>query len=386
MIRAVLLAGAALFASVALAQDAAAPPPMVAALPAADGVVAAGQRDAVDQALAMMGREDRIPPDAKSVCTPVEGSPIDLIVARAKEARVVIINEAHEQPAHRAFVEDLAKALAGAGYRTYASETLARSAARDEPVYARVTDGDFAGEPASANLLRTLRTLGYRIVPFEPSNAPAGGRHFTDQINARETAYASSLINRAIQSGNGSKVLVHVGYGHNRETVERIDRHDVRWMALQVKEITGIDPLTIDQTAFTADRDGVCAGSDGAPLAADRDLYVAHPAPIFERSRPTWRLARGERFVALPKQLQRRDARSIVEARRQGDPADAAPADRVLVEPGEDIPLLLTPGRYTARVWTQERGWSGNVAVTSAAPLRPAAQKAKAKSQRRKKK
>lgn len=384
MMRTALIAGAALFASVALAQDAAPPPPMVASLPPVDGAVAATQRDAADQALAMMGREDRIQPDAKSTCPTLPGSAIDLIVARAKEARVVIINEAHEQPSHRAFVEDLAKALKEAGYQTYASETLARSAARDEPVYARVTDGDFAGEPTAANLLRSLRTLGYRIVPFEPSNPPAGGRHFTDQINARETAYASSLINRAIQSGNGSKVLVHVGYGHNRETVERIDRRDVRWMALQVKEITGIDPLTIDQTAFTADRDGVCANPEGDVLSGDRDLYVAHPAPAFDRNRPTWRLARGERVVALPKQLQRRDARSVVEARRQGDPADAAPADRVLLEAGEDIPLLLAPGRYTGRVWTEERGWSGNVTLTSAAPAAP--QKAKARTQRRKKK
>jgi hypothetical protein len=383
--RAALVALGALFATGALAQDAAPPPPMIEALPPADGGAATGGRDAAEQALAMMGREDRIAPESRPACSLVEGATIDLIVERAREARVVIVNEAHEQPRDRAFVEDLARALLAAGYKTYASDTLARSAARDEPVHARVADGDFAGEPASGNLLRTLRTLGYRIVPFEARSAPVQGRHFTDAINARETGFASALINRAIQSGDGSKVLVHVGFGRNRETVERIDRHDVRWMALQVKEITGIDPLTIDQTTYAADRDGLCAGPDGQPLAADRDLYVAHPVPAFERNRPTWRRARGEVFATLPRALQRPDTRSIVEARRQGDPTDAAPADRLLIEAGEEIPLLLAPGRYTARVWTEARGWSANVALTAAAPRAAPRQESKARTPRRKK-
>jgi len=382
LLRGATLALGLVFAAGAAAQNADAPP-LLLALPPIDGAVPANARDAANQALAMMGREDRIQPEARSPCAVAEGGAIDLIVERARDARVVIINEAHESPRDRAFVEDLAKALAPVGYKTYASEMLARSAARDEPLYARVRDGDFAAEPASGHLMRTLRALGYRVVPIDPANAPTGGRHFVDTINARETAYASALINRAIQSGNQSKVLVHVGYGRNRETVERIDRRDVRWMALQVKEITGLDPLTIDQTAFVAERDGVCAGPGGQVLSADRDLYVAHPTPVFERNRPAWRRARGEIFVTVPRALKRAGTRSIVEARRQGEPVEAAPADRILIDAGEDIPLLLAPGRYAARVWTEAAGWSKDVAVTAAAPAQP--QKAKAKTQRRKK-
>jgi hypothetical protein len=44
------------------------------------------------------------------------------------------------------------------------------------------------------------------------------------------------------------------------------------------------------------------------------------------------------------------------------------PADRVLVDPGEDIPLLLAPGRYRVRAWLE------NGALTPEVPLvvRPA--------------
>lgn len=378
MIRAAFLATAVLFAASALAQGNAPPPPGVHALPPAAGGVATSERDAADQALAMMGREDRIPPETRPTCTNAEGAAIESIVARAREARVVIINEAHEQPRNRAFIEDLAAALQAAGYKTYASDSLARSAARDEPVHARITDGDFTAEPASGALLGALRTLGYRIVPFEASNAPPAGRHFTDQINARETAYASSLINRTIQTGDGSKVLVHVGFGRNRETLERIDRRNVRWMALQLREITGIDPLTIDQTSYVSDRTGVCvSNSDGSALPTDRDIYVAHPPLAFERGRPTWRLARGQRFADIPRALKNPDMRVIYEARAADDPDDAVPADRVLVDPGEDIPLLLAPGRYRVRAWTEAGAWTRSIPLAVAAP--PAPQKARPK-------
>ncbi|KAF0180482.1 MAG: hypothetical protein FD160_1761 [Caulobacteraceae bacterium] len=387
MIRAAFLATAALFAASALAQDSAPPPPSLYALPPAAGGVAESERDAADQALAMMGREDRIPPETRQTCANAEGAAIESIVLRAREARVVIINEAHEQPRNRAFIEDLAAALHAAGYKTYASDSLARSAARDEPVHARITDGDFTAEPTSGALLSALRTLGYRIVPFEASNAPPAGRHFTDQINARETAYASSLINRTIQTGDGSKVLVHVGFGRNRETLERIDRRNVRWMALQLREITGIDPLTIDQTSYVSDRTGVCAfNSDGSALPTDRDIYVAHPPLAFERERPTWRLARGQRFADIPRALKNADERVIYEARYANEPDDAVPADRILVDPGEDIPLLLAPGRYRVRAWTQDGAWTRSMPLTVAASTPPAPQKARPKSTRRKKK
>jgi len=383
VIRRALLVVGLLCVTTASAQDADAPP-MVQSLPPVGGSIDAASRDAAAQALAMSGREDRIAAEAKSTCALLDGDAIDAIVTRARDARIVIVNEAHESPRDRAFVEDLARALKPLGFTGYASETLTPDAVRTTPVYARAGDGDYTAEPAFGSLLRRLRTLGYTIHPITDAGARTGGRHFTDAINARETALASSLINQTLTGNPDARVLVHVGYGHNRETVERIDRHAVRWMALQVKEITGLDPLTIDQTTFGADRTGVCASEDGSDLSADRDLYVAHAPLSFERSRPAWRRARGEIFVAVPRALRHGDERTIVEARRAGEPRDATPVDRVLIDRREDAPLLLPPGRYIARAWTQADGWSADVAVTAGSPP-PQAQKQKQKTQRRKK-
>ena len=54
---------------------------------------------------------------------------------------------------------------------------------------------------------------------------------------------------------------------------------------------------------------------------------------------------------------------SIVEARLADEPDEAVPVDRLLVRPGETLPMLLAPGRYRVESWTRERGWSAPVTV-----------------------
>jgi hypothetical protein len=75
----------------------------------------------------------------------------------------------------------------------------------------------------------------------------------------------------------------------------------------------------------------------------------------------------------------------VYEARHANEPDDAVPADRVLVDPGEDIPLLLAPGRYRVRAWTQGGAWTASVALTVADPTVRPPQKARPTSSRRKK-
>jgi hypothetical protein len=75
----------------------------------------------------------------------------------------------------------------------------------------------------------------------------------------------------------------------------------------------------------------------------------------------------------VPRRLKRPAERIIVEARNAADPADAVPVDRVLIDPGEDIPLLLPPGRYKVRAWLEDRTLTPDVALTvRSAPRQPA--------------
>jgi hypothetical protein len=390
VIRAALFGLGALFAATALAQDASAPPPGIAALPA-PGVPPTAAKDGgrLSQAYAMLGREDLADQrkEPLSRCVVAEGDPVEVIAARAATAQVVMINEAHDAPRDRAFIEKVAKALAPLGYTTFAAETLIDGAVEPTARYPKLAMGSYSPEPAFGQLLRTVMQLNYRLVAYEHVANVRPDAHFADVINARDAGQASNLINRTVRDNRSLKVLVHVGYSHNSETVQRADRRELRWLALRFKEITGIDPLTIDQTSYGAETTGICETADGgAALPGDRDIYIAHPPLTFERSRPTWRLAAGQRFADIPQTLRQPGARTIVEARYASEPDDAVPVDRILIDPGESIPLLLSPGRYRVRGWTASGGWSGNTTLTVAKPASaPAKVKAKSKSPRRKK-
>ncbi|MBL8559952.1 MAG: hypothetical protein JNM47_14610 [Hyphomonadaceae bacterium] len=381
---AVATAGLALFAAAALAQDASPPPPLAERLPRPREAMSVTDGGVHAQAFAFSGREDRIASAKRAppVCeTLPDIRPLDHIVERAREAQVVIINEAHDSPRDRRFIADLATELAKLGFQTYAAETLDGDAPRTPGAFARAVDGYYLREPVFGALFRQIAALGYTVVPYEDFGPRIEGRHFTDAINARETVQSSNLINRTVRLDPAQKVLVHVGHSHNRETVNRFDGRDVRWMALRFREITGVDPLTIDLTTYGAEADGVCAPGPG--IETDRDIYIARAPLTFERNRPAWRVATGARFVDIPQDLRQPGARTIIEARYANEPDDAVPVDRVLVDPGEDIPLLLPPGRYKVRGWTGSGGWSEAVALTVAAPRAAAPSKAKTKQRRK---
>jgi hypothetical protein len=133
-------------------------------------------------------------------------------------------------------------------------------------------------------------------------------------------------------------------------------------MAYRLKTASGIDPLTIDQTQFQSpmDRPVVCALSNARhkTRALATDLAVALPKPVMRNGRPVWRRAHGEIDVAIPATLRPIATWTIVEARFAVEPSEAVPADRVLVGPGERIPLLLRPGKYRVEAWTRSAGWS----------------------------
>ena len=121
----------------------------------------------------------------------------------------------------------------------------------------------------------------------------------------------------------------------------------VEWMAARLKRRTGIDPLTIDQTDCLSDSDEIQL-TFASPRHADgqHDLVVAHPDLKFIDGRPEWRAEGPVTIVAIPDGIVSQRGRTIVEARFLDEPIDAVPIDRVMLWPGESLPLLLPAGSY----------------------------------------
>lgn len=328
----------------------------------------AGFAGPADQQWSALGREDRgaasEPGEYRAVsCAPeMPGAMgreqvIAAIAERAADQRVIIINESHSVTRHRDTIRRLLGALRPLGYSVYAAETFNNSKLGPDPVetttdlpFPHIMDGFYTFEPVFGRAVREAKRLGFRLAAYEQTTeqeAPEGA-DIDVQIEARETAQASNLA--AILSGMGpdEKLVVHVGYSHASEVP--VAPNDRLWMAARLKALTGIDPLTVSQT--------LCRSEDGEPFLAQLptdepaglvDLVLSQPVTKFARSRPIWRRQSGDVEVELPPQLRNRSGSLIIEAFRSGEPFAAIPMDRLYLEPGEDIPLLLPPGDYTLR-------------------------------------
>ena len=322
------------------------------------------------QALAFVGREDlawTIPRVRdRPVCPPLmrDGIPIDPleeIVSRAADAQIVIINEAHYDPHHRAYIARLADRLRPLGFSIYAAETLSTTAMEHTETWPRLADGYYSREPIFGALLRRVRESGYRLVAYEhivrDENATPA-----ESMLRREQGQAENLRSRILDSEPDARVLIHVGHGHVRE--HRDHETFGPSMTRLLKQMTGIDPLTIDQTRHAAPGASFVVCDPAAIEDAAVDIHVGSPNPTIERFRPTWRRLAGHREVELPRALATISEPTIVEARVADEPDEAVPVDRVLIRPGEDLRLLLPPGVFRVEAWTSSSGWSRPMRVT----------------------
>jgi hypothetical protein len=331
------------------------------------------------QNLSMVGREDladlRPQSYLRKTCQPlmkdgVAVEPVAYIAARAAMAQVTMISEAHDMPQTRAFIMKVAAVLRGEGYAGYGAETFNMQIGRYEPAWPQIEDGWYSREPVYGRLIRQLRRQKYRLLNYEFIPLADTKGSFEQQADEREMGEASNLMTQqaSLQRslGDGAKILVHVGYGHLTE--KSAEGHAVQ-MGQRFKDASGIDPLTIDQTVFFSPTDSyVVCDPDALGLKVPGvDIYLGMPKLRFERSRPTYRLALGDRFVDIPDELRRTDQIAVYDARPVGEPLNSVPMDRILLRPGETLPLLLPPGRYDVSVWTEKEGWSPVAPLTVAA-------------------
>ncbi len=333
-------------------------------------VIPAGEPDEgrIAQHWSMVGREDKSAAtgDREYLASPCEAEPnspsgfadvVEAIAKRAASHRVVIINESHTVTRHRETTRQLLPKLRSMGFTVFAAETFTNGPDPKIPIddHKDVTwvdrrDGYYSNEPVFGRLVRDAKALGYRLAAYEHIDLNRE-KDLTERIIQREIGQAQNLAKLLASMGRDERLVIHVGYAHAvEEPVTWSEGQEILLMAAQLKAITGIDPLTVTQTE--------CRSDGGLPFLAKSpdwaeanayDIYVSHPVEVFAKHRPVWRTAIGDISIPLPKSLRPKNQPLIIEAFVHGDPFDAVPIDRVYVEPGENPPLLLPPGRYMVR-------------------------------------
>lgn len=164
--------------------------------------------------------------------------------------RVVMLNEAHHIPAHRAFAINLLDELYRQGFRHIAIETLSAkdTAQLNKRRYPVQESGTYQKEPLFGELMRQALKKGFNLIAYESEVAcePMEGKGDYYCSNFRDSVQAQNLA-RWVKKNPDKKLFVYAGFSHIYES------SDTEWtrMAEFFKRFTAIDPLTIDQQYMT---------------------------------------------------------------------------------------------------------------------------------------
>lgn len=353
-----------------------------------------------DEAVMAFPFDNRIPPPKSSLLpgpeswTSVEAS--DAVIAMAADRHIVMVNEAHHDAHTRELTLELLPRLRALGFRYFAAEALDD---KDPDLMRRgyVTDktgSEYLAEPLYGEIIRQAIKLGYIIVPYDDtSGSPAIDR---DAVEAR------TLYEKIFAKDPQAKLFVHAGYSHIDKEAGYLGA-GVEPMAVQLKLLSGFDPLCVDQVQF---RDVAVGGYDYGsyntlavrfspngpialhkrdadtfwtsdphqhdisvilPPASERDLddvaaasadpelrEVVLPKPIFDlNDRPSWLSLEGKRVeLAIDTNLCMGQVPCVIDAYYSGEPDVSTPADRyTFMHDGARNVLYLYPGHYRLRAW-----------------------------------
>ena len=169
---------------------------------------------------------------------------ITAIVAEAQSRQIVILNEAHQMPLHRAFAMRLARELRKIGYEYLACETCEEAF---DAGYVKQSTGYYTQEPQYANFLRDASDDGWKFVHYDEIRFDKTLSAEQNEI-LRETRQAANIVAATLARDAKAKVFIYVGHGHGMK--RHTDSTQTIFMAEYLQKLTNIDPLSIDQTTL----------------------------------------------------------------------------------------------------------------------------------------
>lgn len=255
------------------------------------------------------------------------------IINRSKKEQMIIINEAHHNSSHRNFAKSLLKGLYKNGYRYLGVETLENDDSLNIRKFANQESGFYSKEPQFGLFLKEALSIGFKVFPYESNG---NGKE-------REIGQAKNISDFMTKNNQG-KMLIYCGYEHAYE-----GKHQTweKTMAERVKDLTGINPFTIDQTKFSersqekfteplvkminkkypqilVDKNGNIFNGENSDFYTDAVIIGA--TTHYENGKPNWMLEKGKIYYAIPQIPKQKSvlvhAYKEGEYKRQGIPED----------------------------------------------------------------
>ncbi|MHA7823334.1 hypothetical protein ACVVIH_11275 [Chryseobacterium arthrosphaerae] len=277
----------------------------------------------------------------------------DYILDRASHEKMIILNEAHHYASHRAFAASLLQGLYDRGYRYLGVETLANDSLNTTK-FANLQSGFYSQEPEFGNFLYHALKIGFKLFPYD---AEGNGKE-------REIGEAKNIYDFMQQNKEG-KYLIYCGYQHAYKGVHTAWE---KTMTGRLMDLTGLNPLTIDQTQFSEkslpkynepllrlvrnkvpvilkDKDQTIYNGEDKQLFTD--MKVIHPVTKYKKGRPGWMLTEGRKLYKVPAS-EITEYPVLVIAYRKGEfEQNGIPADIIEIKDPEDSRfLILDKGIY----------------------------------------
>jgi hypothetical protein len=292
------------------------------------------------------------------------------ITGMSMNARVLMIDETPAKPFHRAFTYSLLQDLYNQGFRYFAMETFNNSTSKSLQGV-NVFTGEYTSEPMGGELVRKALEIGYVLVSYDDTLA---AKHTPSE---RDSIQAVNLYN-VIRKDKAAKILVQASYWSISE--KKIGNYIP--MAMRFKRISGIDPLTIEQTDLTegsnfeygrvfynyfTDKFSI---TESSVILQNRqlvnlleqpgyDIVVVHPPAVYKNDRPVWLTLNGEKKETIihPSEKEAFYIQAYYESEWRYDiPWQLVPADQTYNHTmNGDFTLYLRPGRY--RVVVRDNGY-----------------------------
>jgi hypothetical protein len=269
----------------------------------------------------------------------------DVILEMTKSRKAVFFNEAHSAPITRTLTIELLPKLREQGFNYFAAETLYDS---DKDMqkrgYPTAKSGFYVDEPLYGEMVRTALKLGFKVIAYDVENAGVG--------DARERAGAANLYDQVFKKDPNARLIVNAGFAHVQKTGVYLRGSS---MGEFFKKISGIDPLTIEQTMMIQharqDQDhqyylavmqhlhpqqpSVFVAPDGKAWTLKPEKYdmsVIFPQFEVTKQRPAWLTLNGARVpYSVAGDVCRNQFPCLVEARYLNEGEDAVAADRTML-------------------------------------------------------